>query len=190
MVHFKFDPDDRDRHQFWSRRCHFARSQPSCRARTHPSTPIADFFFFVFYSDACGPADAGRHAGGTALHGMDGFVRATFQRKRGRNQGWGARQMRRKLLDADYFSRQAVNYICSHDVAGSSGIPTVVYSLRNCSCLGSASSGLCSCGRSNPYRGRRCGLLLVRRQKRALALKAIGVLPDLLDLMVVCVDAG
>jgi len=124
------------------------------------------------------------------LHGMDGFVVRHFSETRFGIKDGVRDKLRRKLLDAGYFSRQAVNYYLLARLACIFGIPLLVYILSEL--FVPSASGfvrimlmavaiLIGAAAADFY--------LVRRQ-RALAQSYRQVFPDLLDLLVVCVDAG
>jgi tight adherence protein C len=99
-------------------------------------------------------------------------------------------KLRRKLLDAGYFGRQAVSYYLFARLACVVILPVLAYSLSEL--LAPRASGFIRLmlvsaalliGAAAP------DLYLVRRQ-RALAQRYRQAFPDLLDLLVVCVDAG
>jgi tight adherence protein C len=124
------------------------------------------------------------------LHGVDAFVVRHFGEARFGITTAVRDKLRRKLLDAGYFTRQAVSYYLFARVACLVVIPALVY----------VASELAA-PRASPFLRLMLVLValligaaapdfyLVRRQ-RALAQRYRQVFPDLLDLLVVCVDAG
>ena len=124
------------------------------------------------------------------LHGLDAFVARHFNVARfGVNEA-AREKLRRKLLDAGYFRLQAVNYYAFAKVAATIMIlaialiasellkPGVPGAFRLLFVMAALLIGIAA-----------PDLYLVRRQ-RALAQRYRQAFPDLLDLLVVCVDAG
>ncbi len=124
------------------------------------------------------------------LHGIDAFVARHFSENRFGIKAAVRDKLRRRLLDAGYFRRQAVNYYVFARIACVIIIPALAYILSEL--FFSHAPGLLRLmlvsvafliGIAGP------DFYLVRRQ-RALAQRYRQVFPDLLDLLVVCVDAG
>lgn len=124
------------------------------------------------------------------LHGIDGFVVRHFTEGRFGLKVAARDKLRRKLFDAGYFSRRAINYYLFARLACVIVIPVLIYILSEL--LVPRASGFIRLmlvsvailvGAAAP------DFYLVRRQ-RALAQRYRQVFPDLLDLLVVCVDAG
>jgi tight adherence protein C len=122
--------------------------------------------------------------------GLDAFVARYFSESRFGIAVAARDKLRRKLLDAGYFGRHATSYYLFARVACIVLFPALVYVL----------SGLLLPGASGFFRLMLLSLALllgaaapdfylVRRQRR-LAQRYRQVFPDLLDLLVVCVDAG
>jgi tight adherence protein C len=124
------------------------------------------------------------------LHGVDAFVVRHFGESRFGIKDAVRDRLRRKLLDAGYFSRQAVSYYLFARLACVVLIPVLVYIVSELAAprasgfirLMLVSVGILI-GAAAP------DFYLVRRQ-RALAQRYRQAFPDLLDLLVVCVDAG
>lgn len=124
------------------------------------------------------------------LHGFDAFVARHFDTGRfGVNEA-AREKLRRKLLDAGYFRLQAVNYYAFAKVAAvviTLAITFVVSELIMPQASGAMTLLLMLAalliGMAIP------DFYLARRQ-RALAQRYRQAFPDLLDLLVVCVDAG
>lgn len=125
-----------------------------------------------------------------SLQGIDGFVAHHFSEGRFGIKAAVRDKLRRRLLNAGYFRRQAVNYYLLAKIACTIAIPTLVYVFSEM--FISRSPGLIRLmlvlvalviGIAGP------DFYLARRQ-RALAQKYQYVFPDLLDLLVVCIDAG
>jgi tight adherence protein C len=124
------------------------------------------------------------------LHGIDAFVVRHFSENRFGINAAVRDKLRRKLLDAGYFKRQAVNYYVFARIACLVVFPALAYVLSEL--LLPNAAGLLRfmlvavallLGLAGP------DFYLARRQ-RALARRYRQVFPDLLDLLVVCVDAG
>jgi tight adherence protein C len=124
------------------------------------------------------------------LHGLDAFVARHFSENRFGIKAGLRDKLRRKLLDAGYFKRQAANYYVFARVACGIIMPAAVYVLTEL--FTSEAPRLIRLmlvsvafliGLAGP------DFYLVRR-KRTLAQRYRQVFPDLLDLLVVCVDAG
>jgi tight adherence protein C len=124
------------------------------------------------------------------LNGLDAFVVRHFNENRLGIKAAMRDRLRRKLLDSGYFGRQAVSYYLSARLACLVIIPALVYILSEL--VAPRASGFIRLmlvatgiliGAAAP------DFYLVRRQ-RALAQTYRQVFPDLLDLLVVCVDAG
>jgi tight adherence protein C len=124
------------------------------------------------------------------LHGIDGFVVRHFNESRFGIKEAVRDRLRRKLLDAGYFGRQAVSYYLCARLTCIIVVPLLVYVLSEL--FVSSASGFIRLmlvalgvliGAAAP------DFYLVRRQG-ALAQSYRHVFPDLLDLLVVCVDAG
>jgi tight adherence protein C len=124
------------------------------------------------------------------LHGIDAFVARHFSENRFGIKAAVRDKLRRRLFDAGYFRRQAVNYYVFARIACVIIIPALAYILSEL--FLSRVSGLVRLmlvsiafliGIAGP------DFYLVRRQ-RALAQCYRQEFPDLLDLLVVCVDAG
>jgi tight adherence protein C len=124
------------------------------------------------------------------LHGVDAFVVRHFGETRFGIKDAVRDRLRRKLLDAGYFSRQAVSYYLFARLASVVVIPVLAYIVSELAAprasgfirLMLVSVGILI-GAAAP------DFYLVRRQ-RALAQRYRQAFPDLLDLLVVCVDAG
>src|SRR5262249_54375577 len=124
------------------------------------------------------------------LHGIDAFVVRHFGEARFGITAAVRDKLRRKLLDAGYFTRQAVSYYLFARVACLVVIPALVY-LASELVAPSASPFLrlmlvsvaLLIGAAAP------DFYLVQRQ-RALAQRYRQVFPDLLDLLGVCVGGG
>jgi tight adherence protein C len=124
------------------------------------------------------------------LHGVDAFVVRHFGEARFGITAAVRDKLRRKLLDAGYFTRQAVSYYLFARVACLVVIPALVYVASELAAPRASPflrlmlvSVALLIGAAAP------DFYLVRRQ-RALAQRYRQVFPDLLDLLVVCVDAG
>jgi tight adherence protein C len=124
------------------------------------------------------------------LHGLDAFVARHFSENRFGIKAGLRDKLRRKLLDAGYFKRQAVNYYVFARVACVIIMPAAVFVLTELftshapRLIGlTLVSVAFLIGLAGP------DFYLVRRQ-RTLAQRYRQVFPDLLDLLVVCVDAG
>jgi tight adherence protein C len=126
----------------------------------------------------------------TPLNGMDAFVVRAFSESRLGIKAAARDKLRRKLLDSGYFGRQAVSYYLFARLGCVIIVPALVYMLSEL--LAPQASGFIRLmlvatglliGAAAP------DFYLVRRQ-RALAQCYRQVFPDLLDLLVVCVDAG
>jgi tight adherence protein C len=124
------------------------------------------------------------------LHGIDAFVARHFSEARIGIKAAVRDKLRRRLFDAGYFRRQAVNYYVLARIACAIIIPALAYILSEL--FLSHVPGLVRLmlvsiafliGIAAP------DFYLVRRQ-RALAQCSRQEFPDLLDLLVVCVDAG
>jgi tight adherence protein C len=124
------------------------------------------------------------------LHGVDAFVVRHFSESRFGIKDALRDRLRRRLLDAGYFGRQAVNYYLFARLACVVVIPVLAYIVSELAAprasgfirLMLVSVGILI-GAAAP------DFYLVRRQ-RALAQRYRQAFPDLLDLLVVCVDAG
>jgi tight adherence protein C len=124
------------------------------------------------------------------LRGLDAFVARHFSENRFGIKAGLRDKLRRKLLDAGYFKRQAVNYYVFARVACVIIMPAAVYVLTELFTSDAPRlirlmlvSVAFLIGLAGP------DFYLVRRQ-RTLAQRYRQVFPDLLDLLVVCVDAG
>jgi tight adherence protein C len=124
------------------------------------------------------------------LQGLDAFVVRHFNEARFGLKEAMRDKLRRKLLDAGYFSRQAVNYYLFARVACVIAFPALAYILSEIAAPRASGflrlmllSAALLIGAAVP------DFYLVRRQ-RALARRYRQAFPDLLDLLVVCVDAG
>jgi tight adherence protein C len=122
--------------------------------------------------------------------GIDAFVLRHFSEARFGIKAAMHEKLRRKLLDAGYFGRQAVNYYLLARVASLIAIPVLAYVASEMAAPQASGflrlmvlSLALLIGAAAP------DFYLVRRQ-RALAARYRQAFPDLLDLLVVCVDAG
>jgi len=125
---------------------------------------------------------------GQPLHGLDAFVARHFREDRLALLGGG--NLRRKLFEAGYFGPQAANYYVFARAACILVIPAIAYIV--CTLFLAHLPGLIRL--MLVLVALLLGLLvpdfhLVRRQRR-LAQRYRQVFPDVLDLLVVCVDAG
>lgn len=124
------------------------------------------------------------------LQGFDAIVARHFDPTRFGINGAAREKLRRKLLDAGYFGQQAVYYYAFSRVAAAILIPAFAFVLSGL-LIPSTLSALrlpllmlaLLIGIAGP------DFYLARRQ-RALAKRYRHAFPDLLDLLVVCVDAG
>jgi tight adherence protein C len=122
--------------------------------------------------------------------GLDALVARHFDPARFGINDTAREKLRRKLLDAGFFRRQAVSYYAFARVAGAIVIPAMVFvasGLLLPHALGALRLPLLLAALLIGIAGP--GFYLVRRQ-RALAQRYRQAFPDLLDLLVVCVDAG
>jgi tight adherence protein C len=124
------------------------------------------------------------------LHGLDAFVARHFSEDRFSIKAGARDKLRRKLLDAGYFRREALNYYLFGRVACAILLPALMYVVTQLFIFTAPSlirlmlvAVAFLIGIAGP------DFYLVRRQ-RALAQRYRQVFPDLLDLLVVCVDAG
>jgi tight adherence protein C len=124
------------------------------------------------------------------LRGFDALVARHFNPARfGINEA-AREKLRRKLLDAGYFRRQAINHYAFARVAAAVLVPAIALVASNLflpQALGALRLPLVLAALLIGIAGP--DFYLVRRQ-RALAQRYRQAFPDLLDLLVVCVDAG
>jgi tight adherence protein C len=122
--------------------------------------------------------------------GFDALVARHFDPARFGINDAAREKLRRKLLDAGFFRRQAVSYYAFARVAGAIVIPAMVFVASGLFlpyALGALRLPLLLAALLIGIAGP--DFYLVRRQ-RALAQRYRQAFPDLLDLLVVCVDAG
>jgi tight adherence protein C len=123
--------------------------------------------------------------------GVDDFVAHYFGTLRFGIKDAARDKLRRRLLEAGYFRRQAVNFYLLARVTAIVLVPALAYATSNLLLAPRAPASIrlmlevvaILMGIAGP------DFYLVRRQ-RALILSYRQVFPDLLDLLVVCVDAG
>ena len=129
-------------------------------------------------------------AAGQQFQALHAFMARRFDPKRFGVDSAGRDKLRRELVKAGYFRAYAVNYYVFARLAAVLVIPVVVYVITELLLTGSAAflkivlvlaAALIAVAAPDAY--------LARRQ-RQLALRYRQIFPDLLDLMVICVDAG
>ena len=127
---------------------------------------------------------------GQQFQALHAFMARRFDPKRFGVDSAGRDKLRRELVKAGYFRAYAVNYYVFARLAAVLVIPVVVYVITELLLTGSAAflkivlvlaAALIAVAAPDAY--------LARRQ-RQLALRYRQIFPDLLDLMVICVDAG
>src|SRR5258708_3936425 len=124
------------------------------------------------------------------LQGFDALVARHFNPARFGIGDAARERLRRKLLDAGYFRRQAINHYAFARVAAAVLVPAMALVASNLflpQALGALRLPLMLAALLIGIAGP--DFYLVRRQ-RALTLRHRQAFPDLLDLLVVCVDAG
>src|SRR5262245_31754683 len=136
------------------------------------------------------PVQPGDMAAGDAFQGLHAFVARRFDSKRFGIDGAARDNLRRELLRAGYFRAYAVNYYILARLAAVLLLPIITYALVEVLLRQAAAilkialvavAALIAFAAPDAY--------LVRRQRR-LALLYRHIFPDLLDLLVICVDAG
>jgi tight adherence protein C len=136
------------------------------------------------------PTRAAQLAGEPALQGIGGLVARSFNEKRLGIDAARREKLRSALLRAGYFGSHGVSYYIFARMACAVGVPLLVYILAQFFSVAVPSlvkllaillALLVGYGAPDAYLSRR-QRLLARRYRQAF--------PDLLDLLVVCVDAG
>jgi tight adherence protein C len=129
-------------------------------------------------------------AAGQPFHSVHAFIARHFAERRFGVDGAVRERLRRELLKAGYFRGYAVNYYIFARLAAVLVFPVVVYVLSELSPVRVPSvakialvavATLIAIAGPDAY--------LARRQRR-LAVRYRQIFPDLLDLLVICVDAG
>jgi tight adherence protein C len=129
-------------------------------------------------------------SGEPALRGLHGLVARNFNEKRLGIDAARHERLRTDLLRAGCFGRYAINYYVFARIGTAAGFPLLIYILVQffstdipimAEVLLVAVAGLIGYGAPDAY---------LSRRQRFLARRYRQVFPDLLDLLVVCVDAG
>ena len=127
---------------------------------------------------------------GEAFQGLHAFVARRFDAKRFGVDGATRDKLRRKLLKAGYFRSYAVNYYIFARLAAVLVLPIAVYALSELFLAGAPAAlkivlvllaAVIAIAAPDAYLARRQGQLALRYRQ---------VFPDLLDLLVICIDAG
>ncbi len=127
---------------------------------------------------------------GSSLQNLHAFIAHRFDAKRFGIDGAIRDQLRRDLLRAGYFRSYAVNYYILARLAAVLALPILAYVLAELLRPDMPSSlkiGLVSGAALVAMAGPDAYLA---RRRRRLALRYRQIFPDLLDLLVICIDAG
>lgn len=129
-------------------------------------------------------------SGEPALRGLHGVVARNFNEKRLGIGPERQERLRTDLLRAGYFSPYGVNYYFFARVAAGAGFPLVVYILVQFFSTGLSALAEVLLVAVAALIGYAAPDAYLSRRQRFLARRYRQVFPDLLDLLVVCVDAG
>ncbi len=124
------------------------------------------------------------------LQGLHAFVVRHFDEKRFGVDAAQREKLRRRLLKAGFFQPYAVNYYVFARIAGVLALPLLVYLFSVLFLRGIPSALQILLVAAAVLVGIAAPDAYLARRQRLLALRYRLVFPDLLDLLVVCVDAG